>query len=90
MIRFRLKELLADKSFREGRVIPLTEVASETGIHRLTLSKVANQRGYNAGADVMDRLCAYFGCRLEDLAQYLPDDAVPPPTGKLGHGPKDL
>mgnify|MGYP000167994886 FL=1 len=45
MIRFRLKELLANKEYQDGRVITLSEVSAGTGIHRATLSKIANERG---------------------------------------------
>lgn len=72
MIRFRLKELLADKAFRERRVVTLAEVAEVTGIHRITLSKIANHVGYNTGTDNLDKLCEYFRCPLEDLAQHIP------------------
>lgn len=67
MLRFRLKELIADKQFKEGRRVTLDEVASETGIHRTTLSKVANQRGYNASTDIIDKLCGYFDVEVGDL-----------------------
>lgn len=76
MLRFRLKELLAEKEFRENRVVTLIEVAEATGIHRMTLSKLANRRGYNPTADVLDRLCTYFGCRIEQLVEHLPEPAV--------------
>ena len=75
MIRFRLKELIADKEFKEGRVVTLVEVANATGIHRMTLSKLANHRGYNPTADVLDRLCKFFNCKVGDIAEYVPDDA---------------
>lgn len=71
MIRFHLKELIADKEFKEGRRITLAEIAEETGLHRATLSKLANQKGYNATTDVLDKLCAYFGVELGDVASYV-------------------
>ena len=74
MIRFRLKELLADKGFRERRVVTITEVADATGINRMTLSKIANHAGYSTVTDNLDKRCAYFGCRLEQLAEHVPDD----------------
>jgi len=74
MIRFRLKELIAEKEFRERRVITMTEVANETGINRMTLSKIANHPGYSTVTDNLDRLCKYFNCRIDQLAEYLPDD----------------
>lgn len=72
MLRFRLKELMAEKEFREGRVVTMVEVANATGIHRMTLSKLSNHRGYNPTADVLDRLCAFFNCRIEQLVEYIP------------------
>jgi len=76
MLRFRLKELIAEREFREGRVITLVEIANATGIHRMTLSKLANHRGYNPSADVLDKLCTYFGCRIEQLVEHLPGDSA--------------
>jgi putative transcriptional regulator len=73
MLRFRLKELIADKEFREGRVITMLEVANATGVHRMTLSKLANNRGYNPTAEVLDRLCTFFRCPIQDLVEHLPD-----------------
>ncbi|PVY76881.1 putative transcriptional regulator [Tamilnaduibacter salinus] len=77
MIRFRLKELLADKGFRENRRVTLDEVSQATGIHRTTLSKIANQRGYNTTTDILDRLCAYFEVPVGELAEHLNDDRKP-------------
>lgn len=76
MLRFRLKELLAEKEFQEGRVITMVEVANATGIHRMTLSKLANHRGYNPTADVLDRLCSFFKCPIEKLVEHIPDEIV--------------
>ena len=75
MIRFRLTELIADKAFKERRVVLLTEVAEAAGIHRATLSKVANQPGANIGTDIIDKLCRYFGCQPGDLLVHV-DDSV--------------
>lgn len=73
MIRYRLRELLADKAFNEGRTITMEEVARQTGLHRMTLSRMANKRGYVTRTDVLDKLCVYFGCRLEQLAEHVPE-----------------
>ncbi len=78
MFRFRLKELIAEKEFRERRVVTMLEIANATGIHRMTLSKLSNHRGYNPSADILDRLCTYFRCRIEQLVEHLPDE---PATG---------
>ncbi|NJA89816.1 helix-turn-helix transcriptional regulator [Rhodocyclus tenuis] len=78
MIRFRLKELLAEKEFHERRVITLVEVAGATGINRMTLSKIANHPGATTVSDNLDKLCKYFGCQVGDLAIYIPDDQPTP------------
>lgn len=75
MIRFRLKELIAEKGFQENRRVTLDEVAQHTGVHRTTLSKIANQRGYNTTTDIVDKLCEYFGVQLQEVAQYVDDPA---------------
>lgn len=75
MLRFRLKELIAEREFREGRVITMLEVANATGVHRMTLSKLANNRGYNPTAEVLDRLCTFFKCPIQDLVEHIQDEA---------------
>lgn len=74
MIRFKLKELIAEKEFRDNRVITMAEIAKETGIHRATLSKIANERGYNTGTENVARLCRFFDCEVGDVMQYIPQD----------------
>jgi putative transcriptional regulator len=80
MLRFRLKELIAEKEFQEGRGVTMIEIADATGVHRLTLAKVANHRGYNPTADVLDRLCSYFKCRIEQLVEHIPEENIPGKT----------
>ena len=71
MIRFRLAEQIEKKQFNEGRRITVGEVAESTGVNRMTLSKILNQRGYSTGTDILDKLCTYFDCRIEDLVEYV-------------------
>lgn len=75
MIRFRLKELIAQKEYEERRVITLAEVAQESGVHRATLSKIANQWGANTVTVNVDKLCRYFDCQVGDFMEYVPGDA---------------
>lgn len=69
MLRFKLKELIAKKEFAEGRQITLKEIAAETGINRMTLSKIVNHKGYSTVTDNIDKLCNYFDCDVEDLVE---------------------
>ena len=84
MIRFRLAELTADKSFLERRVVPLSEIAQATGVHRATLSKMANQPGANIGSDVVDKLCRYFRCQPGDLMTFVEEDPDKSPSPSAG------
>lgn len=73
MLRFKLKERIADFEFRERRRLTLQELAEGTGLNRMTLSKLANQHGAIVRTDVVDRLCEFFGCRVEELMEHIPD-----------------
>lgn len=71
MIRFRLRELIADKAFKEKRLITMGEVAEATGIHRTTLTKIANTPSYNTTTENLDRLCNYFECDTGDVIVFI-------------------
>jgi DNA-binding Xre family transcriptional regulator len=74
MIRFKLAEMIEKKQFAEGRRLTINEIAAATGLNRMTLSKILNQKGYGTGTDTIDRLCAFFECPVQDLMEHLPDD----------------
>jgi DNA-binding Xre family transcriptional regulator len=72
MLRFKIKEMIAKKEFDENQRITIAEVAEAAGIHRMTLSKMINHRGYNSGTENLDRLCDYFACPIEELVEHVP------------------
>ncbi|MEJ2043632.1 MAG: helix-turn-helix transcriptional regulator [Reinekea sp.] len=59
---------------QEGRRITLEEISKATDIHRTTLSKVSNQKGYNTTTEVLDKLCNYFQVNLGQLAEHMKDE----------------
>jgi putative transcriptional regulator len=71
LIRFRLSELISDKAFNERRIITFAEIAEATGIHRATLSKMANQPGAKIGSEIIDKLCSYFDCQPGELMVFI-------------------
>lgn len=71
MIRFRLAELMEKRQFETGRRLTIGEVAAATGLNRMTLSKILNQRGYSTGTDTIDKLCAFFGCTVQDVMEHV-------------------
>ena len=76
MLRFKIKQLLEKREFDENRRITINELAESTGINRMTLSKIINHRGYSTVTDNLDKLCAFFQCKVEDLVEYIPDDLL--------------
>ena len=55
----------------------MTKLSEVTGINRVTLSKMVNQRSYSTVTDNLDRLCRFFGCKISDVAEYIPDEEAP-------------
>lgn len=83
MIRYRLKELIADRSFKEGRPLTISEIAIETGIARRVLTSIANERGYNTGVENIDRLCRYFDCQVGDAMEYVRNEDIASEVSKV-------
>lgn len=73
MIRVRLKQMLDEKAFKEGRRITLAEVSEQTGISTATLTRVANRPGYNTNTDTINALCRFLDCEPGELLQYVAD-----------------
>jgi len=74
VLRFKVKELIADKEFNEERKVTIAEVAKACGMNRMTLTKICNQKGYSTVTDNLDKLCDYFGCKVEDLVLHVPNE----------------
>ncbi|WP_084610122.1 helix-turn-helix domain-containing protein [Sedimenticola selenatireducens] len=56
----------------EGRRITLDD-AERTGVNRPAHNRIANVKGYSTTTGILHRLCECFECRLDRLAEYLPD-----------------
>ena len=76
MIRFYLQEMIAERKFKTGKKLTLDMIAKETGVSKVTLSRISSQRGYNTTTDNIDKLCAYFGCPVAQLMEHVPDDIL--------------
>lgn len=74
VIRFKLKQQIADLEFREKRRVTLQEIAEETGLGRMTLSRMLNHPGTVVRTDVLDKLCRYFSCKVGDLAEHVDEE----------------
>ena len=68
-----MQELMADYQYQHGKKLTFEELAEQTGIHRATLSKIANQRNAPTRTDNIDRLCKFFKCQVGDIMEYVED-----------------
>ncbi|EPZ7319324.1 helix-turn-helix domain-containing protein [Vibrio mimicus] len=74
LIRYKIRELIADKSKQEGRKITLSFLAEQVGIQSSAMSKIANNTGYHTSVTTIEALCKFFDCKIEDVIEYLPED----------------
>ena len=73
MIKYNLKALIAEKEFNEKKRITYDEISKKTGISRTTLSKLASTPGYTTGTNVLEKLCIFFQCSIDQLITIVPD-----------------
>lgn len=73
MIYIEIKEMMKAKALAWGRRVTLNELATATGISRMTLSRMINNKGYSTVTSHLDKLCQFFECELHELIKYEPD-----------------
>jgi putative transcriptional regulator len=74
MIRFRIKSLLEEKSFKDGKRYTIKDLIDATGMSRPTFSRIANEPGYSTTTDTINLLCEFFECQPGELMEYIPDE----------------
>ncbi len=67
MIKCHLSRLMGDKKVR------VADVAKALDIHRNTITLLYNETATRIDLKVMDKLCEYFECKIEDLFEYIPE-----------------
>ncbi|MEZ9141696.1 MULTISPECIES: helix-turn-helix domain-containing protein, partial [unclassified Shewanella] len=73
-VRVKIRELMAEKEFKERRKIILQEVADAASVNRTALSKMMNPSyEYSTTTKAIDSLCQYFGCKVQDVIEYVED-----------------
>jgi DNA-binding Xre family transcriptional regulator len=78
-VKNRLIELMGAKQEAEGRVINASTVARETGLTRQVIAKWMRGEVVEFRADMVEQLCRYFKCGIDDLLEIIPDprEAMP-------------
>ncbi len=82
---FRIRELLAEKSRKEGRRISMKDLAAATGITPQVLSKMNDVKGYVTNTRYVEELCRFFGVTPAELFVFNPP--VSPASHPGGPGP---
>ena len=67
---------------RQRRNISLQEVAEQTGIARKTLYARENNTVTRFDLKVIDAIGKYFGVKLSELLEYIPDDSPKQQTAR--------
>ncbi len=67
MIKIKLHELIWQNNVKGY------EVADATGLTPATISKIVRGETSDVKLSTINRLCNFFGCKLEDILEYTPD-----------------
>lgn len=67
MVRIKLSELLGKHKMNQKTLSALT------GIRPATLSKMYYEETKRIEIEQIDKICAVFDCKIEDLLEYVPD-----------------
>jgi putative transcriptional regulator len=55
------------------RRLKVADVARETGIHRNSLTTLYRDEAERIDVEMIEKLCAFFGCTVGDLLEYVPE-----------------
>lgn len=69
MIRCYLSRILGERRLK------ISDVARDTEINRGTITRLYHENFTRLEIDVVDALCKYLNCRIEDLFEFIPDEA---------------
>ena len=67
MIKCHLSRIMGEKKLK------ISDLSSSTGINRGTLTRLYKETATRIDVDVIEKLCVFFDCSVNDLFEYLPD-----------------
>ncbi len=67
MIRIKLRQLLWDRD------VTATAVHKATGISQSILSDIVRGKRTNVGLDIINKLCIYLECDINELLEFIPE-----------------
>jgi DNA-binding Xre family transcriptional regulator len=66
----RVDELLREREGREGRRLPLADIAQASGIPLETLAELIARRADTISLSALARLCDFFHCTVDEVLHY--------------------
>ncbi len=67
MIKIKLRQLLWDRD------VTATAVHNATGISQSILSDIVRGKRTNVGLDIINKLCVYLECDINDILEFEPE-----------------
>jgi len=56
------------------RLLKISKIAEDTGISRTTLTNLYYRRNHHISFEVLDKLCKYLDCGINDIIEYKKDE----------------
>ncbi|AEP29383.1 helix-turn-helix domain-containing protein [Brumicola nitratireducens] len=67
MIKINLHQMMLEYAAKKGDIVTIDEIAKSTGLGRNTLSRIKNNPYRSTNTDIINKLCQYFKCSIEDI-----------------------
>ena len=67
MIKIKLRQLIWDND------TTATDIHNSTGISQSILSDIVRGKRTNVGLDIINKLCVYFHCGINDILEFIPE-----------------
>jgi len=54
--------------------LKVADIARDLGLHRNTITLLYDETATRVDLETLNKLCVYFGCRVEDILEFIPDE----------------
>lgn len=68
MIKCYLSRIMGERKLK------ISDVERETGLHRNSITLLYKENASRVEIETINKLCAFFQCKVEDLFEYFPDE----------------
>lgn len=79
----RARRLRLQLQLKEGRDIPVVEVAERAGVDRKSLTRLEEGKTERFDGELLEKLCAFYGVGVGDILEYVAEE---PEKDRTPHG----